>query len=68
MDKHKLKAIFRVDPLALKLPQFFIRNQIGDWFGEADALRLMECDELLGEFSETEPNGWRATVFQVKRF
>lgn len=50
MNKHKLKAIFREETLALKLPQFFIKVETGGWFDADEALQLFERDELLDAF------------------
>lgn len=50
MNKHKLKAIFRDDALAIKLPQFYLRMETGGWFDDANVLQILEKDELLKNF------------------
>ncbi len=58
MNKHKIKDIFRVEALALKLPQFFMRVQTGGWFEDDEARQLFERHELLKEFklSQSDAN------------
>lgn len=57
MNKHKLKDIFSKDAQSLKLPQFFMRVQTGGWFDDANALQLLERDELLKNFKLSQADG-----------
>lgn len=48
MNKHKIKAQFKDDVLALKLPQFFMKVAPGGWLEEED--QLVARDLLLTDF------------------
>ena len=50
MNRHKVKDIFRIDALAVRLPQFFIKVQSGGFFEADQPFQLFEREELLKEF------------------